>query len=577
MAALASEWIRPAPRWQVNPTHPEAEAALRAALPVSPLIARLMVARGWGDPAVAERVLNPRLEDLHPPHLLPDYQAAVRAILNARDQGETIYVHGDYDVDGVTSAALLTRFLRRIGATVIPHVPHRMTEGYGVHVKAVQWAKESGAKLFLTCDCGVTAHEQVKAAKAAGMKVVVTDHHELAPTLPEAEAVVNPHRADSQYPFAEISGVGVAFKLILGMAEELGVSRSNTARAFLDLAVLGTVADVMPLIDENRIIARYGLPALRESKKPGIRALLRVSQLSEKPVLTTRHIGFQLGPRLNAVGRIDDAEKAMRLLLTDDPQEAEELAAFLNDRNEARREAQKAMQEEAVERVLAEGLHERYVIAVAGQNWHHGIVGIVAGRLVEQFRRPAFVLGQHGEGLLKGSARSIPGFHLKDAIDELRPLLASGGGHAMAAGVSLEQSNFAAFSDGLDALARQVLTPEDFIPVIPIDAEVTMAEADLRAAEELSLLEPYGQANPQPILAVRGVTLDSTGLTKTGEHARLTWRQDRQTRTTFVWNQPELAQTPTGGQYDVAFQMEINEYQGRREVKWQMVDFRPSA
>jgi single-stranded-DNA-specific exonuclease len=235
------------------------------------------------------------------------------------------------------------------------------------------------------------------------------------------------------------------------------------------------------------------------------------------------------------------------------------------------------MQEEAVERVLAEGLHERYVIAVAGENWHHGIVGIVAGRLVEQFRRPAFVLGQHGEGLLKGSARSIPGFHLKDAIDELRPLLASGGGHAMAAGVSLDQANFAAFADGLDALARQVLTPEHFVPVIPIDSEVSMAEADLRAAEELSLLEPYGMANPQPIFAVRGVTLDSTGLTKSGEHARLTWRQDRQTRTTFVWGQPELAKTPTGGVYDVAFQMEINEYQGRREVKWQMVDYRPSA
>ncbi|MES1227275.1 MAG: DHH family phosphoesterase, partial [Armatimonadota bacterium] len=300
----------------------EAILKLRVELGLSEVLAQALVARGLTDVSEVEKFLNPSVDQFHDPRLLPDYDQAVKAILNAKETGQQIYVHGDYDVDGVTSTALFTRFLKRIGCKVVPHVPHRLREGYGIHLDAVRWAKEQGSEVFLTCDCGVKAHEQIEAVREAGMVAVVTDHHAIGETLPEAVAVVNPHRTDSKYPFSELSGVGVVFKLCAGITQELGLDVNKFYRAYLDLAVLGTVADVMPLIGENRVITALGLQQLQYTRKEGLKALISVSQLNDVPKFSSRDIGYRLGPRINAVGRIDDPTVALDLLLTEDQDEA---------------------------------------------------------------------------------------------------------------------------------------------------------------------------------------------------------------------------------------------------------------
>ncbi|MBS1709089.1 MAG: single-stranded-DNA-specific exonuclease RecJ [Armatimonadetes bacterium] len=552
-------------------------AQLARELVVPETVGRLLVGRGYGDLESAAKFLYPDAGHLHDPRLLPDYEAAVKAILGAKERGEKIYVHGDYDVDGVTSAALLTRFLKRLDCDVVPHVPHRMREGYGIHLDAVGWAKEQGCKLFLTCDCGVQAHEQIRAVNEAGMTAVVTDHHELGETLPEAVAVVNPHRRESAYPFAEISGVGVVFKLCMGIADELGIRRENYLRAYLDLAVMGTVADVMPLTDENRVITSLGLPVLRDSKKAGVQALLKVASLDMADRLTARNIGFQLGPRINAVGRVDDASTALDLLLTDDPVEAFGLAQALDAANLLRRSHQDEALAQAIARV--EAMPELpAVIVVDSEGWHPGVVGIVAGKLVEKFGRPTFVLSVDEAGNAKGSARSIEGFHLKEAIDLHRHLIIGGGGHAMAAGVNVSGQNLVAFSESVAAHAQATLSPDAFLFKVKYDAEATMAEAGPDAFTQINRMEPFGHGNPEPVWLVRDVELVGMRPTRKPEHVGVTLAQNGRKRGAMAFGIGEsFAGKKIGDRMDVLVKMDMSEYRGQQEFRWTVVDHRPSG
>jgi len=563
--------------WRGAVADPEITARLVKELGIPETVASILVGRGWRDPEATHKFLNPTADQLHDPRLLPDYDAAVKEILGAKERGERIYVHGDYDVDGVTSAALLTRFLKVVGVDVVPHVPHRMKEGYGIHMDAVKWAKEQGSHLFLTCDCGVQAHEQIKAVNEAGMRAVVTDHHELGETLPEALAVVNPHRHDSKYPFPEISGVGVAFKLCLGLADELGLKREQYLRAYLDLAVMGTVADVMPLVDENRVITALGLPMLRESRKKGVQALLKVIGLPPHERLTARHIGFQIGPRINAVGRIDDASWALDLLLTDDPQEAEALAQMLDKANLDRRGQQDQVLIEAMEQVEALGGLPGAIV-VSGENWHPGVVGIVAGKLVERYRRPAFVIALGADGKGRGSARSIEGYHLKDSLDTHMQLLIGGGGHAMAAGFSIQGDSIPSFASAVDTHAMSVLRPEDFLPTIHYDAVATMAEAGPEAYGYAAQLEPFGNANSEPVWLVKGVEVAGMRPTRKPEHVGLTLVQNGHRRQAMAFGIGESLQgTKIGDKLDVLVKMEVSLFNGTSEFRWTVVDHRPAG
>lgn len=564
-------------RWIISARDFSAESRLRDQLGISSLVAAVLVARGYSDPTEAHTFLNPSLDDLHDPRLLPDYGPAVAAILGAKERNEKIYIHGDYDVDGVTSAALFSRFLTKIGCNVETHVPHRMKEGYGIHVSAVDAAAAAGAKLFLTCDCGVAALEQVERAKAAGMSVVVTDHHSLGDKLPNAEAVVNPHRQDSLYPFCELSGAGVAFKLCAGIAQELGIAAVHYYRAYLDLAALGTIADVMPLVGENRVIARFGLQQLSQTKKLGLQAMMRQAKIEPGTPLGGYHVGFVLGPRLNAAGRVDDAALALNLLLSTDVTESAKIAAEIEQKNQHRRDEQQRILAEAVELVREQNAHSKNVIVVAKPGWHTGIIGIVAGRLVEIFRRPTFVMSVDGDGNCKGSARSIPKFHLADAIRSY-PELMSGGGHAMAAGCAFPHERLGDVVDALHSYAGERLTEEDFVPMMWTDAEVTAEEVNRKAVEELACLEPFGCENPEPVLVARGVTLAEVAPTKKPEHVRALLRADNRTVPAIGFNMGERIKTEMIGQkVDVAFQPSLDEWRGTVTLKWQIQDVREAS
>lgn len=559
--------------WVVFPRDTGAEGLLRKELGVSSLVAALLVQRGFADPSAAEKFLNPRIEDLHDPKLLPDYEAARDEILGARERKERIFVHGDYDVDGVTSASIFDRFLKKIGCDVITHVPHRMREGYGIHASAVDAAVATGAKLFLTCDCGISAFEQVAAAKAAGMRVVVTDHHTVHEELPDAHAVVNPHRPGSVYPWSELSGAGVVLKLCAGLTTEVGWKTEQFYRAFLDLAALGTIADVMPLLDENRIIARHGLERLTDSKKAGIQALKKVSEI-EGPV-TAYHVGFRLGPRINAAGRIDDAALALELLLETDELKAMQLAQQIDVINTERRTEQERIIQEAILMVLEKGQDRRNVILVGHQSWHAGVVGIVAGRLVEIFKRPAFVATLAEDGKRgKASGRSIPKFNLALALQSLDHLL-SGGGHAMAAGCSFEYDEMDHIAEALHEYAAGFLTEEDFKVTQVADLEVAAAEITYEAVEQLKALEPFGAANPEPIFVARNMTFTQIKPTRSPQHMMLTMRNGsgKAIQGAGFGIGERLALLESGAEADVLFRPCLDEWQGYTSLKWHVRDF----
>jgi len=563
-------------RWVLSSAISPLAQSLASELSIPFVTAQILVQRGIQSAKDAEAFLKPDLKNLHDPKLLPDYDKAVRAILGAKERGETIFIHGDYDVDGVTSASLFTRFLRSVGCRVVTHVPHRLKEGYGIHESAVQAASEAGAKLFLTCDCGISAHDQVKQANEAGMTVVVTDHHTVGAEIPDAAAVVNPHRSDSQYPFAELCGAGVAFKLCDGLTRELGHNPSHFYRAFLDLAALGTIADVMPLVDENRIIAKYGLERLAKTKKVGLVELMKVAGIdpsSGKP-LRSYHVGFTLGPRLNAAGRLDDAAMSLDLLLESDPDKAREIAQEIDQINNERKAEQERIYQEAVQKVLAEGKADKNVIIVADEGWHSGVIGIVAGKLVEFFRRPCFVAAVDPEtGKMKGSARSIPGFNLADAIRSHGDLI-SGGGHAMAAGFSGDLESIDILNATMHEYAGKFLTEEDFLPQVRIDAEVAPESVTLAMAESLSMLEPFGMGNPEPVLLVRNVQFAQILPTKNPSIVRLVIKHNGGTSNGVMFSGGEtMLGWDRSRSVDVVFQAMIDEFNGNRGLKWNVRDF----
>ncbi len=564
--------------WRVGDRDKEAEAVLCAELKVNSLVAGVLVQRGYKDPEAANRFLHPDLDHLTSPTLLPDFQAAADAILAARDLGETIYIHGDYDVDGVTSAALFGRFLELIKCKVVVHVPHRMKEGYGIHLSAVEAAHEAGAKLFVTCDCGTSAIEQVNRARELGMKVVVTDHHELGSTLPDALAVVNPHRPEYAGHFGEICGAAVVLKVCAGIAEQLGMPVKQFYRAYLDLAALGTIADVMPLVDENRVIAKLGLEQLGASKKVGIRALLEVAEIPQK--VDAHHVGFQLGPRLNATGRIDDAARALSLLLERDVRAAQETAKALDELNRERQDAQRRIVEEALEMVVEQGLCNDHVIVVAGETWHPGIVGIVASRILETFYRPTFVFTQSEDGTkLKGSARSIDAFHVKNAMDEVAHVLETYGGHAKAAGATLKIENLIPFRTGINEVAAGLLSPDDLLPVFKADFEVGCEEVIGRSVEELELLKPFGNGNPRPRFMAKDLDVVSLKSTKNEDHVIVKLQpQDSASFDSIAFGMGKrFAEIQPNTMVDILFEPEIDSFNGSKRVKWSMRDFHATS
>ncbi len=568
----------PQTRWDCPPRSPDAENALSTALGLPALACAALVSRGFTSPDEAEKFLEPDLKDLHDPLLLPDCDTAVSAIMSAKENAEKIFIHGDYDVDGVSSAAIWARALRRLGFDVTAHVPHRMKEGYGIHESAVRAAHEARAALFLTCDCGSSAIEAVKMAREVGMRVVITDHHEVGPALPDAQAVVNPIRADSRYPYPYLSGSGVAFKVAQAVAQACGASASGFQRAFLDLVCLGTIADVVPLTGENRVLARHGLQHLAETKKEGLRALMEAASIDPTDGVSARDVAWRLAPRLNAAGRIDDAAHALRLLLTEDPDEARQQAELLNRHNDERKSEQKRILSEAEETVVSKGLHRRALMLLYSDDWHPGVIGIVAGRLAEKYNRPTLVASVDAEsGTARGSARSIPAFNLHQALAANRDLFLSCGGHARAAGFTIENSRLDEAAERLNRYAAESLTPEDLIPRYRADAEVQLAELTDPAIEALERMRPFGEGNPEPAFILRDAEFSWIKPTSNPQHVRFGLVGPALLSGIAFGMGDRFTGLQPGDRADLLVRPQIDTWNGRRRPRLTLVDFRRSG
>ena len=563
-------------RWRVEEPDSGAVRELVESLDLPELTARLLVNRGIRSPEQAQRFLSPQMSDLHDPSLLPDCSEAVKQIASALENKETIFVHGDYDVDGITSAAIWTRCLRRLGALVEPHLPHRQKDGYGFHRAGVERAKELGASLIITCDCGISAVEVVEYAHELGMRVVVTDHHEPGPRVPQAEAVVNPLLPGSQYPFPHLAGVGVTFKVARALVAELGYPPEAFDRAYLDFAALGTVCDIVPLLDENRVLARHGIGRIAESKKLGLRALMEVAGLTRSAEeMTARDVGFVIGPRLNAAGRMDDATDALRLLLTEDAKEAKEAAARLDRHNRERQREQQRIFEEACHIIESQQLTRNKLLLVANEGWNAGVVGIVASKLVDAYWRPALV-GMRSDGIVRGSARSIPRYDMFKALSELGDLFLTYGGHTMAAGFCFEAERLEDVRRALAEHAERHLTDEDLIPEQVAQAEVTPNEVTERFVESLEDFRPFGLGNPEPLLLGRKVTLLNIEPTRNPLHPRVTLRGEG---TNPIFGMAfglgeRLKEFEPGEEVEMMFEPTYDSWQGRRRLRWFIRDIR---
>ena len=583
-------------RWSLAPAQPLLARHLAGELDISPLLAQCLVNRGLSEPENIARFLQPRLKDLADPFRLPNMETAVQRLLRAREQNEAVTIFGDYDVDGVTSTALLFEFLTALGWRVSFYLPCRFEEGYGLSPDGVEnCLKKFPTKLLLAVDCGSTATVTVDQLNQSGVDVIVLDHHQVSDPPPNAAALVNPqlHGRTTLPPgsdgtavgsphngadFTELCSVGLSFKLahaILKRARELGwpVAREYDLRPLLDLVALGTIADIVPLRDENRILVTTGLEWLNKTERMGLRALKKVAQIAE--TIGTYEVGFQLAPRLNAAGRLENADEALQLLLARDAGAAEKIAQSLDARNRERQKIEQSICQELIGALRARFNPQEDFVIVEGQLlWHVGVVGIVASRVLQEFYRPTIIVGGEGSEW-RGSGRSIAGFDLAAALRACDDLLVRHGGHAMAAGLTVHSANLPALRTRLNQLARTLLKPEQLQPVLRLDAEVAAGDLTLPAVEELEQLKPTGPANPQVQLVIRRLTHQKPPrrMGKENQHAKL-FVTDRAGSGEAVWWNCG-ASLPVD-LFDLAVVPQINEFNGRRTVQLKILDSRPA-
>ncbi len=575
----------PSFRWLIPAADPDAAAALAASLAVQPVTAAVLLSRGITDASAARRFLAPDLDHLLDPALLTGMHDAVRRLKAAIQAHEKILIYGDYDVDGTVSVVILKKAIEMAGGEASFHVPHRLRDGYGMRANVIERAAAMGVSLIISVDTGIRASVVVEAARERGIDVIVTDHHLPDAELPPALAVLNPNRRDCPYPDKNLCGAGVAFKLVQALLRTLDWPPKKLARvlkSFLKLVAIATVADVVPLVGENRVIVKHGLEGLQQARNPGLRALLELSGMLNGRAPSARQVAFQIAPRINAAGRMDDAQNVIRMFLTDDPEQARTLASQLHSLNQERRDTEA----EIVKLVLAEcaGVpvtDDQCALVFSGANWHRGVVGIVASRLVDRFSRPVFVLSEEN-GEAQGSGRGIPPFHLLDALESMPDLFTRFGGHRQAAGVSLPTELVPEFRRRLNAYAGARLTPADFQPQLQVDALVTLRELTTGpAVQELLAMAPFGFGNPPPVLAVLGAEISGAPVVMKEKHLRVHLRQDGRSLFPKAWNFADrAADFPLHTRLDAAFSVEEDAYGADRGyANWAAIlrNVRPSA
>jgi single-stranded-DNA-specific exonuclease len=565
---------RPRPRWvSPPPADAAAVAALVDALKLPPMICRLLVARGYVAPEEAKRYLRPRLDQLHEPSSMLDLDRATERLARAVRDGETIMVHGDYDVDGICSTTIMVRALRELGGKAVPFIPHRVTDGYDLSMAGVRAAIDAGATVVVTCDCGTSAREPVGALCRAGIDVIVSDHHLPGGALPDCLAVLNPKRDGCEYPDKNLAAVGIAFKLALAVTRALGGS-DMPVLAMLDLVALATIADIAPLRGENRVMVRYGLKMLAETRNPGLRALIRAAGMDGKS-LNAGRVGFILAPRLNAVGRLGHALRGVELLMATTESEANGIARELEELNRERQEIDRATLAEARQQLSAIDLDTTYGLVLAGKGWHPGVIGIVASRIVEETGRPAVLVALDETGHGKGSGRSIPAFDLHGALGACAQYLVRFGGHRSAAGVTIDAAQVDAFARAFNEVARARLIADDLVPELRIDLELPLGEATAELEALLRHFEPFGIGNATPVLVSRGVRVASRPRILKGDGLKVTLEQDGATIDAIGWGMAwHAASLAEGTIVDVAYRLERDDYRGEQTLQARLADIR---
>ncbi len=547
-------------------------------LNLSPLMARLLVVRGLADSDAAKTYLSSSLRsDLPSPFTMVGMEPAVERIVRAVKHKELIGIWGDYDVDGTTGTAVLVSFLREIGAAPVYHVPHRVEEGYGLNVEGLKRLKERGVDLVVTVDCGISNACEVEAARAFALDIVVVDHHQPPDELPPAVAVIDPHRRDCAFPDKGLCAAGLVFYLVIALRAKLrevgwfAGGDDPDVRRYLDIVTLGTIADMVPLTGVNRTLIRRGLAELAGSTRPGIVALKQVARIQPGEV-SAGQVGFQLGPRINAAGRMDYGIKVVELLTTDSSEVALRIAQELDEHNRERR----AIEAEVLEQALAQADRcingsERYSLVLGGEGWHPGVLGIVASRIVERFHRPTVVIGFNG-GAGKGSARSIRGFHMVEGLRRCADTLEKFGGHEYAGGLSIRAENLAPFDAAFEGAARECLAPEDLLPLLEVDAPLSLPDIGFSLMRELEALKPFGIGNPEPLFVTSGLEVCERKLFSAG--ARFRFRQGERAIGGVAFGAGEEFPGAPGTRVDVAYRLSENEWNGSTSVEMKIVDAR---
>jgi len=581
-------------RWRWRPTDPGFVEDLSRSASISPIVAQMLVARGVQDAETARAFLSPKMSDLRDPELLPGLSKAADVIFESTRQGRAICVYGDYDADGMTATAILVNCLKAVHANVSYYVPNRLEDAYGISKDALRKLASHGKQTIVSVDCGIGSIEEAKLAKELGLELIITDHHTLGVELPDAAAIVHPSLPGSQYPFPGLCGAGVAFKLAWGICQRYSNSAKVTPelREFLlsamGLAAIGTVADVVPLIDENRALVKHGLISLCKRPSIGMQALLKEISLHDKTEITSENVGFAIAPRLNAAGRLGQAQLAVELMTTSDPHRADALAVYINKLNEDRKTLEQSVYLSASKQIKEQcDLEQDPALVLAGAGWHAGVIGIVAGRIAEKHQRPTIIISLDALGLKPGvgSARSAGNIDLHQALEECRGYLVSCGGHAAAAGLRVQETNLNAFRQAFIEVVAEQRGDQMMIQDIVVDAQATLSQLDLATVLQIEQLAPFGSQNPRPLIAAIKVNLSDPPKTmgQGDKHFSARFVQHGATMRAIAFGQAEWvalmgeALGESTETIDIVFRPVINEFNGMRKVEMHLVDWRPST
>ncbi len=538
---------------------------------VPELLATVLVNRGIVDDEEIRVFLNPTRSDFHDPYLMPDMEIAVERIIKAIDNQEKVIIYGDYDVDGITSITVLKKFLKTCGLEADYYIPNRLSEGYGLNKAAIDYIKEKEYTLIITVDCGISGIEEIEYANSLGIETIVTDHHEPMEVLPPAVAIVDLKRKDNDtYPFKSLAGCGVVFKLTQALGMRLGIDEKEYLK-YLDIVCVGTISDIVPLVDENRVIAKLGLKLVEVTRNPGLKALLNASGYK---VVNSNTISFGIAPRINACGRMGYEEEALKLFLTENLVQASEITERLNKYNRDRQEIEKNIYDEAIKMMEKEDSNAQSIV-LGSNNWHHGVIGIVSSKITEMYFKPSILICFEGEDG-KGSGRSIPGFDLHEALAETAKYLEKYGGHEMAVGLSLKKKNFNRFKEAFEKYVEEK-DITGIVPIIEIDKQISLKDIDSNIVKQLDLLEPFGEANRRPIFVYKNLKIDSIRALSDGKHLKMTLKDGNTIVNAIGFNMGQLSKEyMIGDRIDVVGTLEINAYNGREMVQINVKDIMKS-